>query len=727
NTPTVTVNSPGQVTGAFDITGTATFKERVYGSEGSIRLYIDNYYKGAKTFEGTSHNWKASDFIGMLNASNFSLGIHTIKVVATAANGATSTAEGTFEVTKCDIKINNFSGTSGTINAGGGETVTLSANITDSSGKGIKWTMNVAGRSYSGTTKSVSERWDGKDSSGRLLPSGSYTATLHAETDDSKCSAEATLPIRVENDNGCSLKVVFGSQANIATGNLSHEQKLFASGGSGLNTAITLYYNSLDSHNGSLGRSWSHTYDITAKTDVDGSVLIRLGNGSTKYYRYVDDAYIAPPGDYSTLVQSSEGYILVHKDGTRYNFNTSGFIASIVDRNGNTMRFAYNYGTLTSITDSVGRVTHFLYDINNRLVEITDPAGKAYGFTMTGNNLTRVTMPDGGVWGYGYDADSFLTSRTDAEGYTTRYTYDNQHRVKTATDPEGKTRTITYSAATGSEKTAQVTEKDGSIWLFTYDSTHGNLVAKTDPAGNAIRYTYDDNHNLLRKTEADGSITAYGYDSKGNMVSSVDPLGNQTSYTYNSAGQVTSITDAAGQTTSFSYDSKGNLTKVTDAAGGTTQYSYDAAGRAVSITNPAGQVTKLAYDAQGNVVAVTDPANATTRLAYDAAGRVISQTDAAGQITRFAYDAGGNLVRVTDPYGKVTQFGYDASGNRTSVTDANGRTTTYEYDYAHRLVRMIDALGQATSLTYAEAGCATCGAGQQTQPATVTDANGHTT
>ena len=95
--------------------------------------------------------------------------------------------------------------------------------------------------------------------------------------------------------------------------------------------------------------------------------------------------------------------------------------------------------------------------------------------------------------------------------------------------------------------------------------------------------------------------------------------------------------------------------------------------------------------------------------------------------TRFAYDAGGNLVRVTDPYGKITQFGYDSSGNRTSVTDANGRTTTYEYDYAHRLVQIVDALGQATSLTYAEAGCATCGAGQQAQPATVTDANGHTT
>ena len=38
-----------------------------------------------------------------------------------------------------------------------------------------------------------------------------------------------------------------------------------------------------------------------------------------------------------------------------------------------------------------------------------------------------------------------------------------------------------------------------------------------------------------------------------------------------------------------------------------------------------------------------------------------------------------------------------------------------------------DKNGNRTSLTYAEAGCATCGAGQQAQPATVTDANGHTT
>jgi hypothetical protein len=41
NTPVVTLNSPGQVQGAFDITGTATFKENVGGNEGTVYVFID--------------------------------------------------------------------------------------------------------------------------------------------------------------------------------------------------------------------------------------------------------------------------------------------------------------------------------------------------------------------------------------------------------------------------------------------------------------------------------------------------------------------------------------------------------------------------------------------------------------------------------------------------------------------------------------------------------------
>ena len=57
NTPVVVVNSPSHVEGAFDITGTIQFKERVSGYEGSIEIYIDvmppALPEGVRNYEGT--------------------------------------------------------------------------------------------------------------------------------------------------------------------------------------------------------------------------------------------------------------------------------------------------------------------------------------------------------------------------------------------------------------------------------------------------------------------------------------------------------------------------------------------------------------------------------------------------------------------------------------------------------------------------------------------------
>ena len=65
NTPTITVNSPGLVEGAFDITGTVNFKESIRNNEGFIRLFIDGIelyaLNGRYWIEGTSVNWSFSD------------------------------------------------------------------------------------------------------------------------------------------------------------------------------------------------------------------------------------------------------------------------------------------------------------------------------------------------------------------------------------------------------------------------------------------------------------------------------------------------------------------------------------------------------------------------------------------------------------------------------------------------------------------------------------------
>jgi hypothetical protein len=143
NTPTVTVSSPGQVQGAFDITGTATFKENVGGSEGTVYVYIDgqglgNRY-GYQTFDGTSVSWKLSQFWqgpGLLNAGAFSQGTHTIYVNAQANNGAWSDwsqatftidntptvtvnspgqVQGAFDITGTATFKENVGGTEGTV------------------------------------------------------------------------------------------------------------------------------------------------------------------------------------------------------------------------------------------------------------------------------------------------------------------------------------------------------------------------------------------------------------------------------------------------------------------------------------------------------------------------------------------------------------------------------------------------------------------------------------
>ena len=629
----------------------------------------------------------------------------------------------------CDLKVNDFIGSSTTIDPLAGGTVDLTGSISDSSGSPISWSVTVAGKTYTGSGTGVSVTWDGKNSDGTVAEPGSYSATLKAWlTEDPTCTDSKTINFTVEeSDNSCSLSVNFSSSANVASGNLSHSQPLFTTKGSGLSTNITLYYNSLDPYAGPLGRGWMHNYDIGLKENSDGLIVLRKGDGGRRLYRKSGNGYRSQRGDYSVLSKNVDGtFVIINKDGSKYNFSTDGNITSVVDRNGNTITFVYTGGNLTTITDPAGRVTTLAYDANNNINTITDSIGSSYTFTVTNDTLTALVYPGGGQSSYTYDQNGFMLTKTDPNGNTTAYTYDSEHRVLTATDAEGAVKSIIYPSTTDTTRTTTVTEKDGGLWQYTYDTQAGTLTSKTDPQGGVTSYTYDQNRNTTSRTDPDNSATTYTYDAIGNMTSTTDALGQTTSYTYNSFGQATSITDPQGSTTTSSYDEKGNLTSTADAAGATTSYEYDNQGHVTKVTNPAGQSTTYAYDQSGNLSSVTDPAGATTSFTYDAAGNVTSQTDANGSITRYEYDSSNRLIKVTDPAGNSTTFGYDANGNRTSQTDANGNVTSYEYNSKGQLIKVIDALGNTTTYTYGGAGCASCGSGGGDKIISVTDANGNT-
>ena len=139
---------------------------------------------------------------------------------------------------------------------------------------------------------------------------------------------------------------------NTATGNYVYSKKDIEIPGIGLSFAFERSYNSQDAVDGPLGFGWDHAYNSTVTINGDSTVTIRWGDGKTE--TWMPDGlggYTPQYGVFDTLVNNGDGtYTLNKKDLTKYNFNTSGKLSSIVDKNSNAISLTYTGSNLTQIT-----------------------------------------------------------------------------------------------------------------------------------------------------------------------------------------------------------------------------------------------------------------------------------------------------------------------------------------------------------------------------------------
>ncbi|OGP46558.1 MAG: hypothetical protein A2022_06910 [Deltaproteobacteria bacterium GWF2_42_12] len=514
-----------------------------------------------------------------------------------------------------------------------------------------------------------------------------------------------------------------GSAANLNSGNLYHSQTLFQIQNPRLPIDFTVSYNSNDTSTAPLGKGWTHNYNLSITENPDTSLSLKKADGDIVYFYLSNGTYYssAQSGDYSTIIKNPDNtYTQTLKDNTIYTFNASGKLTQIKDRNNNTTTLTYTGNDLTSITDPSGRIIQITTS-GGKIISITDPANRVYTFTYEGDLLTSITDPGANTWQYTYDANGGMLTKADPNGNITTYSYDANGRFLSSQDPETRSKTIAYDQT---NHLAAVTEKDGSIWTYKYDSSLNVPIEVTDPQGNITRYVYDYNKNLLSKTEPDASTTKYTYDTKGNILTQTDALSQTTTYTYNVNNQITSITDPKANTTSYTYDTNGNLLQTTDPLGAITQYQYDTRGNLTQSTNANNQITRFSYDQYNNLISITDPLNSITTFAYDVIGNLTRQTDANGNATTFQYNTLNQLIKITDPNANITLYAYDKNGNKTSETDANNKTTNYEYNYKGLITKTIDPLNNTTQYAYGT-GCPTC-AGVDKLTA-ITDAKGQIT
>ena len=145
------------------------------------------------------------------------------------------------------------------------------------------------------------------------------------------------------------------------------------------------------------------------------------------------------------------------------NFDGSGKLVSIIDKNGNQVTLSYDsYGRLTQVQEASGKVLGFGYESSSSAGGEFDGE---FGGGFVDTKVRTVTDPKGKVWQFSYDAYDRLTSITDPMGFVISFSYDAYHRI------------------------TSITDKRGFVWQYGYDS-NGKVIWAKHP-DTCLLYTSD--------------------------------------------------------------------------------------------------------------------------------------------------------------------------------------------------------------------------------------------
>jgi len=358
--------------------------------------------------------------------------------------------------------------------------------------------------------------------------------------------------------------------------------------------------------------------------------------------------------------------------------------------NANNMSTAF-LGNCSTITDQTTKIRKSCFDGLGRLTQVFEPDASG--------NLVNETD-------YQYDLlDSLL--RVDQKGNdpnsadwrTRTFVYNSLSQLTSATNPE-------TGPASGS-----------GIINYTYDND-GNVLTKTDGRGVTITYSYDPLHRLTRKSFSDSTPTVtYAYDGTAPTACSTT-LSNSLPI-----GRRTAMCDAGGWE-AWNYDSLGRVLtdrRNTNSVTKDTSYTYNLDGSTATIAYPSGHTVAYTYNGASLTTSAADSVsgiNYATGALYAPQGVLSFLQNGAGFYSTVLFNnrlqpcwifvntvASGAPTTCTQtgvPAAAILDFQYDFglgtadNGNVNRVTNRRspGRSITYQYD---ELNRIHDALTDDTS------------------------------
>jgi len=352
--------------------------------------------------------------------------------------------------------------------------------------------------------------------------------------------------------------------------------------------------------------------DSTTQSATDETAGIKV---QTRYLFNGSNSYTLSSNPYRTAYSSQESDVTM--GWTRSKSDNTGRVIEAQTFGGSGLP-----GPWGSNTTSTGTVTT-AYDAN--FTTVTDQAGKMRRSITNGlGQLARVDEP-------GDPNTNNSLGTTDNPGQPTSYTYDALGNLVTV-NQGSQTRSFAYSSL--SRLLTALNPESGTL-SYQYDN-NGNLLQKTDP-------------RLLADNQTHVTIT-YDYDA----------LNRVKTRTYND-GTAPNYTDRTPAVT-YTYDTvsaygKGRLASVSSSVSGYSYSGYDAVGRVLggseNISGQGSQTYSMSYsyDLAGHVLTEAYPSGHAVTNTYDNAGRLSSFT--------------GNLGDGTTPRTYSTGISYDSASHWT--------------------------------------------------------------
>jgi len=479
-----------------------------------------------------------------------------------------------------------------------------------------------------------------------------------------------------------------------------------------------------------LGESWTYYYDAEARlTGIDGpdnfhliyhyegKYLDSITQGTRRWQFAYNDAgdcirVESPTGEVTKRCYDNEHHLLSE---TRY----QTFDAGNHPTTPQTSRYVYDeQGHLRFTIAADGVVNEYRYDINgNRISSRCYLQGRWQTPSSTLNELViwTQTQHDMSLIDYHYDWRGCLTEEI-------HYTQIDTQGDGIITPDTIRTFSLFDAAGRLIEKSS-FNKSNLNTTHFFYDSL-GRLIKTIDNQHHTQTIDYDDAHQRILKTEANGLQTLSIYDKSGLLLSThcldaTHDYGTK-SYHYNAAGQLISETDAGGKIRHLFYDAQGRLQATVSPSGQATEYVYDNEGHCIQIhqyqqTISVGNATRFAtikpattsldrisqsiYNQYNQVAFQIDSEGAVIAYQYDAEGRITSKTAYANRLTHFQPDRQltiADMAITPSNEDRTITYYYDANGRMQAEINGEGAATAYRYDAQGHLIEQIRYISKVT-------------------------------